>query len=169
MINKPLTNSIVDYDEKWINQFEEEAEQLSSCFFEDVKIHHIGSTSIKGMSAKPEIDILIVLPLFINLESIQYKIEALSYIRGGNLSKGHHFYKKEKNGIRTHKLHICNQGHSTIHQNMVFKKHIENNNDDFIAYCNLKKQLVANRLSMAEYLHGKNPFIKNILSQYNET
>ena len=169
MINKPLTNPIVDYDEKWISQFEEEAEQLSSCFFDDVKIHHIGSTSIKGMSAKPEIDILIVFPALTNLESIQCKIEALSYIRGGNLSKGHHFYKKEKNGIRTHKLHICTQGHSTIHENMAFKKHLENNTDDFIAYCNLKKQLATNGFSMAEYLHAKNPFIKNILFQYNET
>jgi GrpB-like predicted nucleotidyltransferase (UPF0157 family) len=51
---------IVPYDARWIGRFEEEADLLRSIFGEEVAaVHHIGSTSIPGMMAKPIIDVLL--------------------------------------------------------------------------------------------------------------
>ena len=51
---------VVPYDPGWIGLFEGEAELLRSVFGREVvAIHHIGSTSIPGMTAKPIIDVLL--------------------------------------------------------------------------------------------------------------
>jgi GrpB-like predicted nucleotidyltransferase (UPF0157 family) len=51
-----------DYDQTWVAAFEKEATALAAIFGEHLRrIHHIGSTSIPGLCAKPIIDILVVL------------------------------------------------------------------------------------------------------------
>jgi len=50
---------VVPYDPAWPRQFLEEAERLRAVFGRElVDIHHIGSTSVPGLAAKPIIDIL---------------------------------------------------------------------------------------------------------------
>ena len=50
---------IVAYDPVWVERFREESNRIASVFGgELLSIHHIGSTSIPGMSAKPIIDIM---------------------------------------------------------------------------------------------------------------
>lgn len=47
------------YDEHWISMFENEAKKLHGIFGpEIIKIHHIGSTSVNGLKAKPIIDMM---------------------------------------------------------------------------------------------------------------
>ncbi|ENQ3107305.1 GrpB protein [Bacillus sp. 491mf] len=47
------------YNEKWPSMFEEEANRLHKIFGpEIIDIHHIGSTSVNGLMAKPIIDIM---------------------------------------------------------------------------------------------------------------
>ncbi len=51
---------IVDYQKSWIDMYNAETDALkNSIGFLDPDIHHIGSTSVPGLSAKPIIDILI--------------------------------------------------------------------------------------------------------------
>ncbi|WJV67631.1 GrpB family protein [Pectobacteriaceae bacterium CE70] len=169
MVNKPITNQIVDYDIAWPELYKEEAAFLLACFCDEVSIHHVGSTSIKGMPAKPEIDILIVIPERYLQSDYQNKIECLGYTRGRDLSAGHQFYKKAKAGVRTHKLHLCCEGHPDIQEKLIFKQHLENHESDFKAYGELKRKLVARGMSMADYLRQKEPFISGILSRCLKT
>ena len=47
------------YDEQWISNFEEECHRLYKIFgSEIIEVHHIGSTSVDGLHAKPIIDIM---------------------------------------------------------------------------------------------------------------
>ncbi|WJV54618.1 GrpB family protein [Prodigiosinella aquatilis] len=165
MVNKPITNQIVDYDIAWPEVYKKEAAFLLACFC-DVSIHHVGSTSIKEMPAKPEIDILIIIP---EKSDYQNKIECLGYTRGRDLSAGHQFYKKEKAGVRTYKLYLCHAGHPDIQKMLIFKQHLEHHESDFKAYGELKRKLVARGMSMADYLRQKEPFISGILSKYLKT
>ena len=52
---------IEDYNENWINQFNEIKNVLETNLSRIIKIEHIGSTSIIGMLAKPIIDIDVVM------------------------------------------------------------------------------------------------------------
>ena len=52
---------VINYDKTWKLKYKNEANRLNMLFKSIlVSIHHIGSTSIPGMAAKPTIDILIV-------------------------------------------------------------------------------------------------------------
>lgn len=49
------------YNPNWSNYFREEANNLQNIFQDELLvIHHVGSTSIPGLSAKPIIDIISV-------------------------------------------------------------------------------------------------------------
>lgn len=52
---------VVDYDPIWKQQYEEEERKIVSILKPELRsIHHIGSTAVEGLSAKPVIDILAV-------------------------------------------------------------------------------------------------------------
>jgi GrpB-like predicted nucleotidyltransferase (UPF0157 family) len=54
---------VVEHDPAWDTAFAHEAGALAAVFGDSLMaIHHIGSTSIPGLQAKPIIDILVVLP-----------------------------------------------------------------------------------------------------------
>ncbi len=55
--------SVVDYDERWPQRFQEVAGQVRRTLGERaLDIEHIGSTSVPGLAAKPVVDILLTVP-----------------------------------------------------------------------------------------------------------
>ena len=76
------TVKIEAYNENWKLMFKEEKENLIKVFGDiALQIEHIGSTSIPGLSAKPIIDILVVLESFNEFE----KVKTLAYSTGTKL------------------------------------------------------------------------------------
>jgi GrpB-like predicted nucleotidyltransferase (UPF0157 family) len=54
---------VVPYDPDWLEMFEREAARISAVLGPELMaIHHIGSTAIPGMSAKPIIDLMPIVP-----------------------------------------------------------------------------------------------------------
>lgn len=68
-----LKRGIVELDnyfDNWVVEYEQEKELLSKVLKNKIKeIHHIGSTSIKGLKSKPIIDILILINTFKNIKN----------------------------------------------------------------------------------------------------
>src|SRR3954470_9723667 len=53
---------LVDYDPQWPHRFQEEAQRISAALSQRaLRVEHVGSTSIPGLTAKPIIDIVLVL------------------------------------------------------------------------------------------------------------
>jgi GrpB-like predicted nucleotidyltransferase (UPF0157 family) len=159
-----LTSSITNYDQSWPRLFSEEAGRLRSIFGDAcIDIHHVGSTAVKGLAAKPEIDILVVVSNASGLIEWQADLTGLGYRRGGDLMKGHHFFKRDVDGIRTHKLHVCVSDHSQVSRMLGIRDHLRGNSVDRKAYAALKLRLEKeNRTGIAEYLTGKAPFLDEI-------
>lgn len=66
---------------KWGSWYEEEKKYIMSFLHnKDLKIHHIGSTAIKDIWAKPIIDILIEIPENISMEQIKRELTGNGYI-----------------------------------------------------------------------------------------
>ncbi len=76
---------IVAYNPQWKKQFlkiyELLHQNLTGLFF----IHHVGSTSIKGMFAKPIIDIDIEILDYNNFNTIKNELEKIGYCHEGDL------------------------------------------------------------------------------------
>lgn len=165
----PLTSSITDYDYRWPKLYEAEAKRLRPIFGGFcVGIHHVGSTAVEGLAAKPEIDILAVVSDSARLKHWQDELLRLKYKRGRDLMDGHHFFKRDRGGVRTHKLHICASGHSQIGRMLGIRDHLRGNPSDRQAYAELKLRLeMENRMGIAEYLAAKAPFL-NALYQKSQ-
>lgn len=160
----PLTSSITEYDESWPHLFEEEAARLGLVFCKTlVDIHHVGSTAVAGLAAKPEIDILVVVSMVIRLDRWQDDLRDLGYLRGNDLMKGHHFFKRDIGKLRTHKLHICAAGHSQVMRMLAIRDHFRANDEDRERYELLKLRLEEDNMTgITEYLQGKAPFLDDL-------
>ena len=61
MIKEIRKIEVIPYDPHWSEQFDSEAGQIKEVLSENcVAIHHVGSTSVPGLAAKPKIDIIVV-------------------------------------------------------------------------------------------------------------
>lgn len=160
-----LTSKISPYDPRWPAMFQAEKHRLLRIFeAELVGIHHVGSTAVPALSAKPEIDVLVEVFDHRNQADRESAMHALGYVRGSDLSEGHHFYRRDIDGIRTHKVHICMTGHWQIQRMLRFRDLLRNDPIVRQQYQDLKLHLeVTNCEGIAEYLAKKAPFIDKLM------
>ncbi len=162
----PLTSSIVPYDTEWPQRYEAEAARLTPIFGVTlIAIHHVGSTSVPELSAKPEIDILVIVNHVNIPEACTGALRRLGYGRSEELSPGHHYYRHDVDGVRTHKVHVCLEGHQNIDEMLRFRDHLRTDRKVLLRYQALKLKLEKeNTGGIGEYLEGKAPFIQTVLS-----
>lgn len=160
-----LTSQISEYDNQWPCMFDAEKARLEGVFgAKAVEIHHVGSTAVPGLAAKPEIDLLVVVSDHRGEARVDQAMASLGYIRGKNLSEGHHFYRRDVGGVRTHKVHVCLQGHWQISRMLRFRDMLRQDDDLRQEYQNLKLELEsANGHGIKEYLARKAPFIDAVV------
>ncbi len=160
-----LTSQITPYNEQWPSMFLAERRLLAEVFGPDlIEIHHVGSTAVVGLSAKPEIDLLVEVREQTNQVERDQSMGSLGYVRGTNQSQEHHFYRKDVDGVRTHKVHVCLTGHWQIERMIRFRELLIDNAEIRLEYQRLKLQLEAsNRDGIGEYLAKKAPFIDGLI------
>ncbi|HWA62827.1 MAG TPA: GrpB family protein [Caulobacteraceae bacterium] len=162
-----LTSVIQPYDPSWPAQFAAEVARLSPIFGAAlVRIDHVGSTAVPALAAKPEIDLLAVVDEAGDLEQWTRAFAALGYRRGGDLSPGHRFFKRDVDGVRTHKVHVCDLGHASVGEMLAFRDHLRVDAAARDAYQALKLRLEReNTDGIGQYLAGKQPFIEAVLAR----
>ena len=135
-----------------------------------VDLHHVGSTAVVGLLAKAEIDILVVVTDLTDVNAWVTPLAAQGFRRGGDLSPGHLFFKRDQDGVRTHKLHICVDEHPTAIQMLQFRDHLRTCQADREQYADLKLRLqTENTRGIGEYLEKKAPFVRGVLNKIADT
>lgn len=72
---------LTEHKDCWKDWYQEEKRRLSAFLpTEKIKLHHIGSTAIGGIWAKPIIDILVEIPDTLSMEEIKRLLEGNGYI-----------------------------------------------------------------------------------------
>ena len=162
-----LTSFIQSYDPAWPGKYAEAAARLAPVFGTAlVELHHVGSTAVPELAANPMIELLAVVDTAGGPESWTKGFGDLGYRRGGDLSPGHRFFKRDVDGVRTHKLHICDQGHRSINEMLKFRDHLRRDPTDRAGYQALKLRLEReNTGGIREYLESKAPFISGLLAR----
>jgi GrpB-like predicted nucleotidyltransferase (UPF0157 family)/ribosomal protein S18 acetylase RimI-like enzyme len=160
-----LTSKISLYDSRWPALFLSAKEQIAKAFgTELVAIHHVGSTAVPGLAAKPEIDLLVEVSEHRNESSRDHVMRGSGYARGSDLSAGHHFYRRDVDGVRTHKTHVCITDHGQIERMLRFRDLLRGDPVIRQRYQDLKLELAAsNTGGIGEYLAQKAPFIDGLM------
>ena len=76
---QPIPVVLVEYDPTWPLTAENFADQLRHISQNILEVHHIGSTSIPGLAAKPIIDLLPVVKSLKMLDQSRKQIEVLGF------------------------------------------------------------------------------------------
>ena len=153
---------VLPYDSTWIKQFEDEASLVKPIFAENfIAIHHIGSTSIPGLSAKPTIDIILEVKNIDLVDDCNPRMIKLGYEAWGEYNiPGRRFFLKGKNK-RTHHVHTFQTDSPDIARHLYFRDYLIAYPNEAKEYAHLKMKL-ANQFShdRRAYVLGKEEFVK---------
>ncbi len=144
--------------------FQEEEDRIRNVFDSEViEIHHIGSTSVKGLMAKPIIDIMPVVKDINNVDFFDEQMIILGYKPiGENGITGRRFFEKGGDD-RTHHVHIFEQGSEDIVRHLAFRDYLREYPAFSERYGNLKIELAKQfPFDMKAYINGKNDLVKQI-------
>ena len=159
--SRKKTIVVVPYDPEWPILFEKETESIQKALGKSgIAIHHFGSTSVPGLSAKPKIDILVVIK---NFQDINYKaLEMIGFeSRGEVVPTGRYFVKASP---KIH-LHIFEEGNSIIERNLLFRDYLRTHEDVRNEYASFKKKLAAEHTCGISYWKAKREYIDQIIEK----
>ncbi len=157
---------VVPHDPRWRDAFEAEAKHVAAALGENVvAIHHIGSTAIPGIHAKPVIDMLAEVRDIAEVDGRSPAMESLGYQVMGEFGiPGRRYFRKDdQDGIRTHHIHAFEAGSEEAEHHLAFRDYMIAHPGDAQRYSELKWKLAAEYpQSMDGYMDGKDGFIKEM-------
>ncbi len=157
---------MVPHDPEWRHKFQHAAGRISAVLGDNVvAVHHIGSTAIPTIYAKPIIDVLLVVQDIKTLDEQQSVIEALDYEALGEFGiPGRRYFRRDNEfGERTHQVHAFEDGSAHVKRHLAFRDYLIDNLDVAQEYSNLKRELAAKYSDDTEaYMDGKDEFIQEI-------
>lgn len=157
---------VVPHDPRWREAFEAEAAQVAAALGENVvAIHHIGSTAIPGIYAKPVVDLLVEVGDIAEVDGRGAAMEALGYeVMGEYGIPGRRFFRKDdREGVRTHNIHAFEAGSAEVERHLAFRDYMAAHPGDAQRYSELKRRLAEEHPhSLDEYMDGKDGFIKEV-------
>jgi len=158
--------TVVPYDPAWRSDFEKIKKELESALCGlIVGIEHVGSTSVEGLSAKPCIDIDIIIENYSVFDNVVEKLNEIGYIHEGDLGiKGREAFKySDKPYLQNHHLYVCPKNSEELHRHLVFRDFLRSNPDAVQKYGSVKQtaaQLFPDDID--KYIQYKSPCIEEL-------
>lgn len=154
---------VTPYDKEWPLRYQEEVSRIEKVLKpEVVSIHHIGSTSIPGMYAKPIIDIMIEVRDISKIDEYNEKMIDLGYEPRGELGiPGRRYFSREQpKDVRTHHVHMYQSGDENLIRHIAFREYMIAHPEDAATYAKLKMKLAKeNRYDIDAYIAGKESYV----------
>ncbi|QRF32833.1 GrpB family protein [Bacillus safensis] len=157
---------LVPWSAEWVKEFESEKKRIVEVIGQYiVNVHHIGSTAVNGMSAKPIIDIAIEINHFLDGEQCVTALQGLGYsYRGTNVLPERHYFSKGE--PRTHQIHMYQTGNIYLLEQINFRDCLRSNELARSEYEQLKFKLSnVNKNDKHKYVEGKTDFVKSVLER----
>lgn len=155
---------VVPPNPNWRSEFEIEAKQIAAALGETVvAIHHIGSTSIHDIYAKPVIDMLVEVKDIAEVDARNSEMELLGYEAKGEFGiPGRRYFRRDNQaGIRTHQVHTFEADSAQVKRHLAFRDFLNAHPKEAQKYSQLKRKLAAEYPNnMNKYIEGKDGFIK---------
>ena len=160
----PVKIIVVAHDPEWSKKFEAEVTIIREALGPAVVgIHHIGSTAIPGIYAKPIIDMLVEATSLEALDAATPMLEAYGYEAKGEfgIPKRRYFRKDNSDGVREYQVHAFAADSGEVDRHLAFRDYLRSHPAVAEDYSQLKRQLAAQHPEDIEsYMAGKDPFIK---------
>ena len=160
--------TVLPYDPKWKIDFENIKRELASAIGDlAICIEHVESTSVEGLSAKPIIDVDVVISDYSVFDCVVSRLKTIGYFYEGNLGikDREAFEYSDKPHLQTHHLYVCPQGSKELLRHITFRNFLRNNPDAVKKYSKVKEKaakLFPNDIE--KYMEYKSPCIEELYS-----
>lgn len=162
----PMQVVVEPYNSDWAGMFSTEAQLIADVLGTNFRAaHHIGSTAIPLIVAKPIIDLLIVVADLDAVDRHNSDMAALGYEAMGEcgIPLRRFFRKDNARAVRTHHVHVFPVGCNQIERHLAFRDFMNAHPMWAECYSKLKLDLVAMHPdSIEQYMAGKDGFIKRM-------
>lgn len=162
---------VVPYQEEWKKAFLKIKSELDQVLHDvDVRIEHVGSTSVVGLPSKPIIDIDIIIERS-DFSLVKERLESIAYHHEGDLgiTDREAFKYVDKPHLLKHHLYVCPKDSQEYQRHISFRDWLNHHEEDKVAYGKLKIALAKKYpTDIDSYVMGKTSFIENIYQKIKE-
>lgn len=168
--------TVTDYNPLWAKKYEKESSLIQGILAGNcIAIYHIGSTSVKGLAAKPIIDIMVVVKSLEKVDDAAKDFSKIGYKYLGEFGMAGRRYLRKGGDERTHQIHIFQADDwNNIGRHLAFRDYMRTHEEERKKYAKIKIEL-AHRFphNIDGYCDGKENFVREIeelaLSQFDGT
>ncbi len=158
--------TVEPYSRAWANHFNSIRNEIGEAMGGlALRIEHVGSTSVPGLSAKPIIDIDVVIRDESVLEEAVCRLETIGYRHEGNLGiEGREAFRYDgKDHLQKHHLYVCTQDSAELKRHTAFRDYLRSHPEAVREYSRIKEEGAALYPDDIEkYIGHKSPFIERI-------
>jgi GrpB-like predicted nucleotidyltransferase (UPF0157 family) len=166
--NGPIT--LVDYDPDWPRLYDREAARIRSALGDRIRLlEHAGSTSVPGLAAKPQIDIVLVVADTADEAAYVPDLEAAGYVL--RVREPDWFEHRNFGGPDTVvNLHVFSAGCPEVERMLLFRDHLRRDETDRQLYERTKRELAAKVWKYTQnYADAKTAVVREILTRAQAT
>lgn len=167
MITKHVV--VLPYDKQWKQEFLNIKTELINALGQlAVGIEHVGSTSVQGLSAKPIIDIDVVIEDYSVLDAVTGVLEKIGYHHEGNLGiAGREVFKYNgKEHLQKHHLYVCPRDSAELYRHIAFRNYMRSHLEAVREYSRIKEEgAKLYPFDIDRYIEYKSPYIEKIYEE----
>ena len=159
---------VLPYDASWQSAFEKIKDEIEEAIGDLILgIEHVGSTSVEGMSAKPCIDMDVIIKDYSVFAAVVDGLKAIGYIHEGDLGikDREAFQYLNKPHLMMHHLYVCPYYSEELHRHITFRDFLRHNTEAVKQY-SFVKQTAAELFpdEIDKYIEYKTPCIEELYS-----
>lgn len=160
---------LISYQRSWVSDYQNEADKIRAALGNRVlRLEHVGSTSVPGLTAKPIIDILLVVADSADEEQYVPALEQQGYYLRIREPDWHHHRMLRHRQTAVH-LHVFSRGCSEARQMLNFRDWLRLNTADRQLYQATKADLATRDwATMQAYADAKGPVVTAIKQRANQ-
>jgi GrpB-like predicted nucleotidyltransferase (UPF0157 family) len=158
-----------EYNPRYKEIFSKESERIMVAFGQlPISLHHVGSTSVEGLCAKPIIDMLLTYPEPVTLENIRKTLIGLGYFFREDLFPDRvYFVLEDEKGVRYFAVTVFLDEDEKAKEILTFRDNLRNDPSIMEEYAAIKRKLSAEATNREEYTNKKSEFIQHHSKEKN--
>jgi GrpB-like predicted nucleotidyltransferase (UPF0157 family) len=159
---------VVPYDDEWPRRFEAERAVLEDVLepWLEGGVHHVGSTAVPGLAAKPIIDMIAGVRELEEARAAFEPLARVSYRYHPHRPGIAHHFAKPSQAAATHGLHLTEPGSDLWNERLAFRDALREDRQVAAEYQELKLSLARSHpTDVAAYTAAKRSFVARVLAR----
>ena len=157
---------VLPYDNVWALNFTKIKDEIQNALADlSLGIEHVGSTSVPGLSAKPIIDLDVIIRDYSLFDDVVAALGRIGYRHEGDLGvigrEAFHYDGKEH--LQKHHLYVCPQDSPELKRHFAFRDYLRSHPEAVQEYGRIKAEGAAlYPYDIEGYIEHKSPFIERV-------